>query len=89
MSAGMVIHTAALTVIGGSIPRGLGNQTGLAEVRTGVGFLTVAATPLLVITGEDDGGDFEARPAQVLVAGTEDTRWDNLLGRNNWLKLEE
>ena len=82
--------TAALTVIGGSIPRGLGTQTGLAEGRTGVARLTGTARPVLEMIGEDDGGgDFEARPAHVLGVDAEDTRSVNLLGRNNGLKLVE
>ena len=86
---GVVTHTAALTVIGGSIPRGLGTQIGLAEVRTGVARLTLAATPFLAMTGGEDtgGGDFDARPAQVFGAATEDMRSVNLVGRNNGLKL--
>jgi len=86
----LVRHTAALTVIGGSIPRGDGTQIGLAEVRTGVDRLGATVSPFLATIGEDDGGGvLEARPAHVFDVEAEYTRSVNLLGRNNWLKLVE
>ena len=94
-------RTVALTVIGGSRPRGPGTQDIFAGVVaglwTGAGFLTGAmAVPFLPVTGEamdaagvGGGGGMDVTPAQVEGGvGIETKRSVSFSGRNMLLKFK-
>jgi len=81
-------RTVALTVMGGSRPRGLGTQAGFAIGVTGVDFLVV---PFLTVTGEATGGGgaMDVTPAQVDGGvGEEAKRSTSFSARNMLLKFK-
>lgn len=83
-------RTVALTVIGGSRPRGLGTQAGFAMGVTGVGFFCV---PLLLVVTRGGaigaGGAMDVTPAQVEGGvGEETKRSTSFSARNMLLKFK-
>lgn len=79
-------RTAALTVIGGSRPRGVGFQAGFALEGVGVGFLIEIVVVLLFLidTGEGVGigGAIDVTPAQVEGASVAGKRSTSFSERN-------
>ena len=84
-------RTVALTVIGGSRPRGLGTHAGFAIGATGVSFFVVPL--VLVVTGGGaigaGGGAIDVTPAQVEGGvGEEAKRSTSFSARNMLLKFK-